>query len=283
MIDALIDAHTQQLWMIGHPVTQTQSPGVFNRALRAEQQDKSAAFIMTALDVPPPHLGTALTLLRHSSSVIGALLTVPHKLPACRYLDVLSTRSQALGIVNVIKKNAHSQQLYGDALDGHGFCNALRQEGAQLQGLKIMIIGCGGAGGASAWDALAAGAAKVGLFDIQVQRANALAQALTKQFGYGCADCVQPHENTCTWDCILNASPAGMSILDPLPMAIEGLSKQTILVDATTGTQDSRWLQLARKAGHRTIDGRTFAVAQAASIAHYFNLPNNVIDHLRVW
>jgi shikimate dehydrogenase len=270
-----LDANTQLLWMLGHPVAQTLSPGIFNRAFEALLQP----IAMVAIDVPPAQLGVTLSVLRHSSNVHGALLTVPHKLPACQHVPQLSERSRALGLVNVIKRDPSTGQLMGDALDGQGFCAALHQRGYQLQGWRVLIIGCGGAGGASAWDALQAGAAQVGLLDLNTVRSDALYQVLSARFGSRKVQ--QVHSASGAWNCVLNASPSGMYDNAGLPCAIDQLSETVVLVDAVTRSDITPWLRSAELQGLNTIDGYAFAAAQAADIARFFQLPEGIVNFLQ--
>lgn len=264
----MINARTRSLWMLGHPVTQTVSPGLFNHAF-AEAQENLA---MLAIDVPPAQLGNALQLLRHADNVLGCLLTVPHKLPAVQHMDDLSECAQALGLVNIVRKTPHG--LEGDALDGQGFIGALAQHGYGVQNMAVLIIGCGGAGASSAWDALASGASCVGLFDSDPVRQQALAGVLRVRFG---AKRVQVLQNPAgDWPCVLNASPLGMRVGDDLPMPLEDVMPGAVLVDATTPARPSRWLMQAQQSGHHVIHGADFTRGQVLAMARFFALSDAV-------
>lgn len=270
----MINAQTRSLWMLGHPVSQTVSPGLFNGAFAAAQENLA----MVALDVPRAQLGSALQVLRHAENVLGCLLTIPHKLPAVQYMDDLSERSQALGLVNIIRKT--SRGLQGDALDGQGFTGALVQHGYCLQNMAILIIGCGGAGASSAWDALASGASCVGLFDSDRVRQAALADVLQGRFGAQRVQVLRsPGGN---WSCVLNASPLGMRIDDVLPMPLKDLIPTAVLVDATTPVQPSRWLLQAQQKGHSVIHGADFARGQVLAMAKFFALSDAVQARLEL-
>ena len=269
-----MNASTQLLLIIGHPIAQTLSPGIFNPAFAAAGVNMA----LVPLDVPPEQLPHALALVRHAPNIAGALLTVPHKLPAFAHIDQPSPRSRALGLVNILKRDESTGKLAGDAVDGEGFCAAVRGAGFHLQDATVLVIGCGGAGGASAWDALAAGAALVGLFDTAAPRAAQLHSALAAQFGEQRVQCVPQAAGD--WDCVLNASPLGMKASDPLPAAPEGFAPRSLLVDATTPAQSSRWLSLGQARGHVTVSGRQFNAGQVLAMARFFGLPAAVVQLL---
>ena len=271
----IINGHTQQLWMLGHPVAQTVSPGLLNAAFAAANEN----FVLQAIDVPPAQLAQAIQVLRHSANVQGCLLTIPHKLLAVDHLDVLSDRSQALGLVNIIHKTPKG--LEGDALDGQGFLGALERHGLNLHGQSVLVIGCGGAGAASAWDALNAGAGKVGIYDVSESRLAQMHQILAQRFGAQRVKIVSSlQQSDSDWQIILNASPVGMHEIDPLPVPIDCMPDGAVLVDAITPKHPSRWLTQAAACGHRVIHGHDFTRGQVVAMARFFGLSGRVVQAL---
>lgn len=269
----MINARSDVYWLLGHPVKQTVSPGLFNLAFDHAGHDA----VMTALDVPPAQLAKALQLLRSASNVQGCLLTIPHKQAASACIDVFSERSLALGLVNIIRRTAKG--LEGDALDGQGFLGALSLHGQTITGQRALIIGCGGAGAASAWDALADGAKCVGLLDKDAKRREALARLLSHRFG---ASRVQSLPQVAgQWNIVLNASPLGMYAGDALPMTLDDLPTHALLLDATTPAQPSAWLTQASARGHNVIHGQDFTRGQTQAMAVYWHLPIEVLQALQ--
>lgn len=264
----MISGRSDVFWLIGHPVKQTVSPGLFNQAFAQSGHDA----VMTALDVPPAQLAQALQLLRSAVNVPGCLLTIPHKKAAAQHVDALSERSQALGLVNIIRRTA--QGLEGDALDGQGLLGALRLHGYAIANQRVLIIGCGGAGATAAWDALAEDAACVGLVDTDADRRDALARLLCHRFGTSRAQSLAQPQGE--WRVVLNASPLGMYAGDALPMALHDLQPGALLLDATTPAQASRWLTLASQRGHPVIHGQDFTRGQTQAMAAFFGLPDSV-------
>jgi shikimate dehydrogenase len=270
----MINARTQLLLLLGHPVAQTVTPGFLNPIFQATGVNMA----IVPMDLPPAQFVEGLSLIRHAPNIHGALLTVPHKLPAFQYIDKPSARSSALKLVNVVRRDPVSRLLIGDALDGQGFCGALSAHGLSIRDRRLLIVGCGGAGGASAWDALTQGAAVVALMDVQPERVQMLYEILAQHFGAKRVCCVAQAAGE--WDVVLNTSPVGMHAQDPLPTPLEGLPAHVVLVDAITPVQPSRWLSLGQKRGYRTVNGHQFTASQMLAIARFFELPESVIEHL---
>lgn len=79
----------------------------------------------------------------------GINCTIPHKIQVLKYLDRLSESAALIGAVNTIVNE--DGKLYGDNTDGKGFMEALRENGMQPKGKRVVILGAGGAAGRSAW------------------------------------------------------------------------------------------------------------------------------------
>jgi shikimate dehydrogenase len=271
----IISGHAELFWILGHPVRQTVSPGLFNAAFSAAKMNAA----LVPLDVAPAQLPQALEMLRCTGNLRGSLLTIPHKIPAVEHMDVLSERSQALGLVNIIRKT--DRGLEGDALDGQGFLGALKRHGQSVVNQSVLVIGCGGAGAACAWDALEAGAAYVGIFDVNENRLSDVKSILSHRFDSQRVRVLRSiHRHMSEWGIVLNTSPIGMQTTDPMPIELDLLSSHTVLVDAITPQYPSRWLTQAAARGHSVIHGIEFTRGQVLSMAHYFGLPMQVIQVL---
>ncbi|ACO76291.1 shikimate 5-dehydrogenase [Azotobacter vinelandii CA] len=74
----------------------------------------------------------------------GANVTVPFKEDAFRLADELTPRARRAGAVNTLMKREDGT-LLGDNTDGAGLVRDLRQAGLDLAGLRILLLGAGGA------------------------------------------------------------------------------------------------------------------------------------------
>lgn len=95
-----------------------------------------------AWDVPDIELPTALERLR-SNSLLGANVTIPHKVRALRFLDHFDSAVELVGAVNTIVNR--DGQLYAVNTDVEGILNVLRSIDVDLAGTNVVILGAGGA------------------------------------------------------------------------------------------------------------------------------------------
>ncbi len=74
----------------------------------------------------------------------GCNVTVPCKLDAYAFADVLTPYAEAAGAVNTLKK-LEDGRIEGDNTDGRGLTADLKRLGVKLKGAKVLVMGAGGA------------------------------------------------------------------------------------------------------------------------------------------
>src|SRR5580765_703565 len=126
--------------VIGHPVAHSRSPLV-HRCF-AEQTDQIMNY--TRIDATPEAFAaTVHTFFRERGR--GLNVTLPHKERALALASVVSDRARLAGAVNTLTLNADGT-LSGDNTDGIGLVRDLRDNlGLALRGLRILLLGAGGA------------------------------------------------------------------------------------------------------------------------------------------
>ncbi len=90
------------------------------------------------------------------TNIIGALVTMPHKIATCDLVQRLSPTAAIAGACNAIRREADGS-LSGDMFDGEGFVLGLRRKGFNPQGTRALVVGSGGVGSAIAASLAAAG------------------------------------------------------------------------------------------------------------------------------
>ena len=153
--------------LLGHPVAHSISPAFQQAALEALGIDAS----YEAWDTPPADLPGAIERLR-SGSVLGANVTVPHKVPTMRLVDEPDGLCELVGAVNTIVNR--DGRLHGTNTDVAGILSALGAVDAELTGKNIVVIGAGGAARAVVVAMRRAGAAQVTVANRTEERARAL-------------------------------------------------------------------------------------------------------------
>jgi shikimate dehydrogenase len=73
----------------------------------------------------------------------GLNVTMPHKADAAAACDDLASEASALGAVNTVVNSGGT--LVGHSTDGNGFLRALDDEGIEVAGRRVLVVGAGGA------------------------------------------------------------------------------------------------------------------------------------------
>ena len=130
--------------LVGHPIRRSLSPAMHNKLFELKGVDA----VYVAFDVLPslaPRVASAIRTL----DLAGCNLTVPFKAAILSELDEISpTASEAQAVNVVTQSNGH---LTGFNTDGEGFVAGFEERIQDtVDGLSVLIIGCGGAGRAIA-------------------------------------------------------------------------------------------------------------------------------------
>ena len=145
----MIDGETKLLGVLGWPVEHSMSPVMHNAAIEAA--GLNACYV--PFPCAPEALGDVIAGLR-GLGFLGANVTIPHKQAVIEHLDGLSEESRFTGSVNTLYWEG--DRLIGTSTDATGAVLNLRQAGIELDGMKVTILGTGGASRALAF-ALARG------------------------------------------------------------------------------------------------------------------------------
>nr|WP_279348609.1 shikimate dehydrogenase [Salinibacter sp. 10B] len=260
-----IDAETQVVTLLGHPVEHSRSPTIHNTAFQA--QGRNAVYVATP--VRPEMLRSAVEGLR-ALQFLGANVTVPHKEAVRPLLDEVSERAAAVGAVNTIVREGDA--LRGDNTDVEGFLTPLvKTEGEALLGKPMVIFGAGGAARAVAYGLLDHYAPeKLTLVARRPEQAEALAADLD---GYDPQDAlrVSSFDDAATVvrtsRLLVNATPLGMAPeADGTPWPeTDDFGRAQVAYDLVYNPEETRFLQDAAGQGATTIGGLDMLVEQAAA------------------
>jgi shikimate dehydrogenase len=270
----VISAGTRAAGVIGDPIRHSLSPTIFNAAFEATGLD----WAYLAFQVPEGAAGLAMGGMR-SFGLEGLSVTMPHKAAVIDGLDELSDDASALGAVNCIVRVG--SQLAGHNTDGAGFVDSLRiDEGVEVDGLRVAVLGAGGAGRAVARAVAQAGAREV----IVVNRSAAPAERAAELAG-SVGRTGTPEEASGA-DLLVNATPLGMGVVvttdgeqEPLPIEASLLGAGQVVVDLVYHPAVTPLLAAAREQGLRTVNGLGMLIHQAA---HAFRLWTNEEPPLEV-
>jgi shikimate dehydrogenase len=247
----MISGRTKIFGIFGYPVEHTFSPSMHNAAFGKLGID--ACYVPFAVN--PDTLGDAVKAII-PLGIRGLNVTVPHKEKILPYLDELSEEAQLIGAVNTVE--IKDRTLIGHNTDGRGFLRSLREDAKfNPKGKRYLFIGSGGAARAVGFSLALAGAKKIVFYDVDLHKANALAQDIGQKTG---ADAKIISGDllplfAAESDCLINATPLGLKKTDPLPLEVDSIMKKHLVCDLVYNPPETRLLKAAKKKGAKQLAG----------------------------
>jgi shikimate dehydrogenase len=257
-----LSGHTKPFAVLGHPIGHTLSPVMHNASMRELGFDG----IYLALDVHPDRLMEVLPGME-LMGFAGVNLTVPHKEIAFRGLDKLDASAQLLGAANTVEFS--EEGMVGHNTDGYGFLRALEEAfGKTVKDDSIFVLGCGGAGRATALMAATEGAKALVLADIDAERVAKLEEEVKAlRSDIDIAQALDKDEQTelCReCDLVVQASPVGMKQEDPSLLPPEAFREGQRAFDLIYMYPETAFLTTAREAGAAIANGLGMLLHQGA-------------------
>ena len=234
-----------------------------------------------AFEVHPDHLRAAIAGAR-AMQFSGLNLTVPHKLLAMQIVDELDESSKTWGAVNTVRFEArdaggHWQPLHhfsepvsgeiraqGFNTDSDGIARSLREDLApKLAGLKVLLLGTGGAGQVAALRLAAENVSELVLVDYVTSKAEAVAEEIRKRHPRMKVEVGFPKGPV---DLLLNATPLGLTVGDasPLDGTPFSLGQARAVYDMIYRPAETPLLKAAKAAGCRASNGLGMLLYQGA-------------------
>ncbi len=241
-----------RLVLIGDPVSHSLSPKFQSAAIDAAGLGvKYEAMKVSSADLEQ----VAQSLLDESA---GGNVTVPHKTAFSRLCGERTATAERTGAVNTFW--TRDGKLVGDNTDVAGFDAAARELLGEIPpGVKVAVIGAGGAAAAVLAAVEGWPGAKVRLFSRTLERSEKLAERF--------ADFVRVDSALQTAlagaTLVVNATPIGMTD-DSVPLETEHLPRDSVVLDLVYRPGGTALTRAAHGAGHRAADGRTMLIEQGA-------------------
>ncbi|MFW5694775.1 MAG: shikimate dehydrogenase [Alkalispirochaeta sp.] len=193
----------------------------------------------------------------------GFNLTIPHKVAVIPHLDGLGESAEVIGAVNCVVRRGDT--LIGENTDGRGFLESLR-EIINPSGVRVTVIGAGGAARAIVVELALAGAASVTIINRSDQRAAELVEYLHGRLESEItrapwSDAIPVPPET---DVLINATSIGLypDVSGCPPIDFDTLSSSTVVADVIPNPPHTPFLRRAEERGCRTIDGLGMLINQ---------------------
>ena len=258
--------------VIGDPIVQSKSPAIHGYWIGQLGLDAD----YRAAHVTAEGLADYIASRRTDPDWRGCNVTMPHKQAVIPLLDALDPLAERIGAVNTIVPE--EGRLIGYNTDAGGFLEPLRPHLAQQHLFRMArVLGTGGAARAII-AALAGEKVVIVLAGRNTEKARALLDELDPAGEHHVAPLDHFAEPTdfafddregC-FDVVVNASPLGMAGQPPLAFDFSHAPPGSIVYDIVTHPLDTPFLEAARAAGLRTVDGLSMLIGQAAEAFERF-------------
>lgn len=256
-------ATTRVAAVIGDPVEHSLSPVLHNAAFAALAID----WVYVAFRVGRGQAAAAVEAMR-TLDLGGLSVTMPHKADVAAAVDRLGPVAARLGVANTVSWSRRSEdaELLGESTDGAGFMDALVDDGFDPAGHGCVVLGAGGAARAVALALAGAGARSV---TVVARRADAARECAFLAGPAGrpveATDREGLRDSVTAADLVVNATPAGMSGQDEMPLGLEArwLGPQHFVADLVYAPAVTPLLTAARGRGASGSNGLGMLIHQA--------------------
>ena len=248
--------------VIGDPIEHSLSPTIHNAAFNHLKLD----FVFLAFRVKTADLENAVRGMR-GLGIHGLNVTMPHKRAVIGCLDEVDFTVRFLDSANTILNR--DGRLSGFSTDGVGALKALRENGIDLSGKKVLLLGAGGAAKAIAF-ALVPEVGELAILNRSAEKAEELAETLGHMFNRKVISSVLSPDaiktNLRDTDILVNATSAGMKPnLSKSLVAPELLKSDLAVMDIVYNPVETKLAKDAKAAGAKVISGVEMLIYQGAA------------------
>ena len=270
----MISGHTKLIAHLGYPTTSFKAPLIYNPYFESRGIDAVVVPMGCKAEDYPPFLHHVFRL----SNILGALVTMPHKVTTVALLDDVLTTARVAGSCNAVRLSADGR-LQGDMFDGEGFVRGALRKGQEIAGKRVLVVGAGGVGSAIAASLAKAGASEIAVTDSFEPMMNGLAARLEEN--YPDLRVLTGSNDPKGFDIVVNATPLGMKPGDPLPMDVSRIAPETFVGEVVMTQEITPFLAAARERGCRFQVGTDMLFEQIPAYLEFFGLPTTTAEELR--
>ena len=270
----MITGKTKLIAHLGHPTESFRAPMIFNPYFEKHGIDAVVVPMGCASDAYPDFL----KLLFRLSNILGALVTMPHKVTTVGLLDEVGTTAQVAGSCNAVRLDPEGR-LVGEMFDGEGFVRGALRKGRILAGAKALVVGSGGVGSAIAASLAKAEVAELAVYDSHGPMMEGLAERLRRH--YPSLSVSTGSKDPAGFDMVVNATPLGMKEGDALPVDVERIDPSTFVGEVVMKQEITPLLAAARARGCTFQVGTDMLFEQVPAYLEFFGLRSATPDELR--
>jgi shikimate dehydrogenase len=259
----MITGATTIVGVVGDPVGHSFSPLIHNAAFAALGLDWAyVAFPVAAAN------GAQVVASMKTMGIRGLSVTTPHKDFVAAFADEISNDVVLLGAANTLVRLPDGR-VRAETTDGLGCIAALAQDGCDVAGKRVVVLGAGAAGRAVVLALARSGALEIVVINRNVERAE-VAAALGREAGVptsvGDSHAVSHLVSHC--DLLINSTSVGLGMDTDDPVAL--LPEVSLLTagqyfhDLTYHPLETAMMHQAKQRGSTVIGGLGMLIHQAA-------------------
>ena len=205
----------------------------------------------------------------------GCILTSPHKQDIIQYIDDMDDASRVFRSVNVVRfyDDGHTE---GHGMDGTGVIGAFDDNGVDLNGKEVVMLGAGGISGIFASELAARGIKKLTILNRTVEKAKYVAETLAARTSVEAAYDSYTPDNARraveTADILIQATTLGMkgSGQDHPDLSfMEALPSHAWVMEAVSNPPETSLIKKAKELNLHTVLGMEMLVNQVKSICKF--------------
>ena len=259
-------AKTRLLTLLGDPILHSKSPEIQNRAFEAAGVDG----VYVALQCKEEDLEGFMVSIARSGG--GGNITLPHKEKAAAIVEIASEAVVQTGACNTFWGDERGR-IHGDNTDVDGFRSALSFFiGSVPSGIRVLLLGGGGAARASLLGLIEEGADEIVIFNRTPERARSMSRRIGGE-RTRVIPVLEEIEGE-DFDLVINATRLGLEKNDASPVDLERLGCVGAAMDLVYGRHVTPFVRAAEAMDIRATDGAEMLVRQgAASFERWWEIP----------
>jgi len=270
----MLSGKTTLIAHLGYPTEAFKAPLIYNPWFEKNGIDA----MVVPMGVKAEDYPVSLRQIFKFSNVLGALVTMPHKVTTMTLADEATITAKIAGAANALIKRADGS-LLADQFDGAGFARGVARKGFKTKGSRILIVGTGGVGCPIAASLAADGAASISLFDVNTASAEGLASRLRTY--YPDMEVRVTSNDPAGYDLVVNATPLGMKPDDPLPFDVTRLSPSTFVGEVVMKKEVTPMLRAAAERGCNYVVGTDMLFEMIPAYLEFFGFGTATPEELR--
>ena len=247
-------------------------------------------------DAVPASLKDAVQSIR-ALKMLGSNISMPNKTVVHKYLDEVDEAAKLCGAINTVvnMRDENGQvtgKLKGYNTDGMGYWQGLKEEGIDFKGMKMVLIGTGGAATAIAVRGALDGIAEIEIFNIKdkfYSRGEEIVDLINKNTNCKAtmndlADHDLLKEKMHAADLFCDATGVGMHPLEDLSNIPDPsfFKKDLIVTDTVYAPRETVMMKQAKEAGcERVYNGMSMMLFQALIAIKLYTGKDTPVDYMK--